>query len=334
MINKLSSDESSSDSSSSESPAPTPPPNQPRIPSSTAAPPGAALFELEPPSASASILAPPTSTITQPMSTDASFQRHLLLSTSSISTDLTSPVLKRDRDHRVADMGGFMTSTQRDVKSGSGSGTDHMVGGGSLKMMDEDHQALLKVPCTTYSALSPTAAYATGGVACSSSSAPQSVSFPGVDMLPKIFEAPVSALMSTSVAVTPIPPDIDTLISTVAGSNTSPKFKQGHQQMPPNDGVFVHLSTTPAPPPPPPPHPIPPGSLMDDVVNISASPGVKIIGTSTEQTAPVRLLPDLPQHPVKDHHHQHHQQQVRILPNSRVLPSSEAVQLMPDGQVS
>ena len=108
LINKLSSDESSSDSSSSESPAPTPPPNQPRISSSTTASSGAAaLFELEPPSASASILAPPTS-----MSTDASFQRHLLLSTSCMSSDLTSPVLKRDRDHhRVADMGGFMTSS-------------------------------------------------------------------------------------------------------------------------------------------------------------------------------------------------------------------------------
>ena len=198
-------------------------------------------------------------------------------------------------------------------------------------MMDDDHQALLKVPCTTYSALSPTAPYATGGVACSSSSssASQSVPFPCVDMLPKIFEAPVSALMSSSVASTPIPPDIDTLISTVAGSNASPKFRQSHQQVP-NDGVFVHLSTTPAPPPPP-PLPIPPGSLMDDVVNISASPGVKIIGTSSEQSAPVRLLPDLPQQPVKD---QHLQQQVRILPNSRALPSSEAVQLMPDGQVN
>ena len=333
LINKLSSDESSSDSSSSEYPAPTPPPNQPRISSSTTASSGAAaLFELEPPSASASILAPPTS-----MSTDASFQRHLLLSTSCMSSDLTSPVLKRDRDHhRVADMGGFMTSSQQDVKSGGGgggSGTDHMVGGGSLKMMDDDQQALLKVPSTTYSALSPTAAYATGGVAysSSSSSASQSVPFPGVDMLPKIFEAPVSALMSSSVASTPIPPDIDTLISTVAGSNTSPKFKQSHQQMP-ND-VFVHLSTTsaPLPPPPPPPPPMPPGSLIEDVVNISASPGVKIIGTLTEQSAPVRLLPDLPQQPVKDHHHQ---QQVRILPNSRVLPSSEAVQLMPDGQVN
>ena len=331
LINKLSSDESSSDSSSSESPAPTPPPNHPRISSSTAASSGAALFELEPPAASASILAPPTST-THSMSTDPSLQRHLFLSTSSsMSPDLTSPVLKRDRDHRVEDMGGFMTSSQRDVKSGGGSGTDHMVGGGSLKMMDDDHQALLKVPCTTYSALSPTATYATGGVACSSSSssASQSVPFPCVDMLPKIFEAPVSALMSSSVASTPIPPDIDTLISTVAGSNASPKFRQSHQQVP-NDGVFVHLSTTPAPPPPP-PLPIPPGSLMDDVVNISASPGVKIIGTSSEQSAPVRLLPDLPQQPVKD---QHLQQQVRILPNSRALPSSEAVQLMPDGQVN
>ena len=54
------------------------------------------------------------------------------------SSELASPVLKRDRD-RVGDIGGFMTSAQQDVKSGCGSGTDHMVGGGSLKMMD-DHQ--------------------------------------------------------------------------------------------------------------------------------------------------------------------------------------------------
>ena len=330
-MNKLSSDESSSDSSSSESSAPTPPPNQPRIPSSTAPSSATALFELEPPPSSASVMAPSTST-NQNVSTDPGLQRHLFLSTTSISSDLTSPVLKRDRDHRVADMGGFMTlSHQPDVKSGGGSGTDHMVGGGSLKMMDDEHQGLLKVPCTSYSALSPTASYVTGGAACSvsTSSASQSMPFPGVDMLPKIFEAPVSALMSGSVASTPLPPDIDTLISTVAGSNTSPKFKQSHPQMP-NDGVYVHLSTTPAPPPPPPPQSLPPGSLMDDVVNISASPGVKIIGTSGDQSAPVRLLPDLQQPPVRD---PNHHQQVRILPNSRPLPSSDAVQLMPDGQV-
>ena len=323
LINKLSSDESSSDSSSSESPAPTPPPNQPRIPSS-----GTGLFELEPPAASAEALAPPTST-SQGVSTDLSLQRHLLLSTSSIPSELTSPVLKRDRDHRVTDMGGFMIPTQqRDVKSGGGSGTDHMVGGGSLKMIDDDHHSLLKVTCTSYSALSPSASFATGGgAAYNSSSAPQSVPFPCAEMLPKIFEAPVSALISSTVATTPIPPDIDTLISTVAGSNTSPKFKQGHPQMP-NDGLFVNLSSTPAPPPPP---PMPPGSLMDDVVSIAASPGVKILGASSEQSAPVRLLPDLPQQPVKD---LHHQPQVRILPNTRAMPSSEAVQLMPDGQVN
>ena len=71
---------------------------------------------------------------------------------------------------------------------------------------------------------------------------------------------------------------------------------------------------------------------MDDVVSIAASPGVKILGTSSEQSAPVRLLPDLPQQPVKELHH--HQAQVRILPNTRAMPSSEAVQLMPDGQVN
>ena len=178
---------------------------------------------------------------------------------------------------------------------------------------------------SSYSALSPTTVtYAVGAAACSSSC---------VDMLPKIFEAPVSALMSSSAASTPIPPDIDTLISTVAGSNLSPKFKQSHQQMP-NDAVppagFVHLAPAPAPPPPP-SSPIPSVALMDDVANLTASAGVRILGPAAEQSAPVRLLPDLPQQPVKEHSHQH---QVRILPNSRVLPSSEAVQLMPDGQVN
>ena len=194
--------------------------------------------------------------------------------------------------------------------------------------LDNHPQGLLKVPSssTSYSALSPTTVtYAAGAAACSSSC---------VDMLPKIFEAPVSALMSSSAASTPIPPDIDTLISTVAGSNMSPKFKQVHHQQLPNDAVppggFVHLAPAPAPPPPP-SSPIPSVSLMDDVANLTASAGVRILGASAEQSAPVRLLPDLPQQPVKEQ--QHHQQQVRILPNSRVLPSSEAVQLMPDGQV-
>jgi hypothetical protein len=302
MITKLSYDDSSSSSSSvASSPVPSPP-----YAVTTSMP--------QQQSSSSSLLAgvlesPPNQNSN--FAADANFQRHLLYSTSSDSplSALFSPTPKRG--HR----------------GGSGGGVH-----GVSPLPQLPHINPADVTFLTSSADPKYVLDIKGGDQMLAGTTPSGI-YPS-DLMPKIFDVPVSINQQDMSAADNLDISLtNALIAQAASIVSSPKLRQGFQTSE-VEQTYVRLTPTSATPDirlinelqSPPPSSTPSIRIVDD-----NGMSVRII---TESPAPVRLMPDLQQCGKE-------QQQVRILPRSRIMTTSgggtaytaEPVQILPDGQI-
>ena len=246
----------------------------------------------------------------------------------------------------------------QDIKAG-----EHFLLGTAEGKAPDEHMSL-KTTSSSLAALSP-----------NSLSASTSAMY-ATDLLPKIFEGPTcSSVPPPPLSVTPSiatvaadiasDPSLDISLANAAllsnavvaaAAANSPRLRQQSGdpsllRMTPSSSATPDIrliqELQPPPPPPPPVLAASPNStsmrLFDDQSATAVSSGigqtsVRIIAT-TDPTIPVRLVPDLAQSAKETQPQQSNlHQQVRILPNSRIVSASspttaEPVQLMPEGQI-